>query len=174
MESTRMPTVAETIRTHAGLSDLRDPGTQRGLVVTSVILVALAMWIPPLGSVEDPSWFPTLGAFTGVVLGAAHREYRFGGPPRLILVAALTAAALFFVVFALWLGLNAVIGGRLAANPFQSLFALPFELQVAAMVALMIALIAGYFALRPRFRRASERFEAKVREERAKRGLAPP
>jgi hypothetical protein len=70
-----------------------------------------------------------------------------------------------------------MLGGRLGFNPFEWLFGLffvlPMEIQVGALLGLMVALVVGYFVRKPARQREAARLEAEIRAERARRGKAP-
>lgn len=167
----RMPTVVETIRTHAGLAELRDPSQRLRFLLVAAFLVGLVLIVPPIDSVERSVVFLS-AALIGPALGAAYREYRFGGTPRLIVTAVLTSIAVVAVTVAALRALWLLIGGRLAfLNPLVWFFSLPMEIQIAGLIGVMVLLVAGYFVRKPARARASDAFEASVRAERVRRGL---
>lgn len=170
-EAPRMPTVRETIRTYSGLSELRARSISRGVLLTGASLLGLALLLPPIDRI-DSRIFPYALVLLGPALGAAYREYRFGGSPRLIIVAAMTSTVVGLILVAVWFVLWMLVGGRLAsANPFVWFLGLPMEIQIGSLIALMILIVIGYFVRKPARERAADKFEAEVRAERTRRGL---
>jgi hypothetical protein len=90
-------------------------------------------------------------------LDAAYREYRFGGPPGLILVAALTTGVITSLVFVPVVAIRGAVGGP----------PLPF-LDVVVVLGTLGLLVA--YVGRGWWKRAEAAFEAEVRAERARRG----
>lgn len=167
-----MPTVGDTMRTYAGVSALGDRSTWRGFFLAGAFLLGVALLFPPIDSIERPNVLPYALALLGPPLGAAYREYRFGGSARLIVVAAMTTTVVCLILAAILFGLSMLVGGRLAfANPIAWFFGLPMEVQVASLIGLMVLLVVGYFVRKPARKRAADKFEAEVRAERARRGL---
>ena len=90
-------------------------------------------------------------------IDAAHREYRFGGPAGLILVAALTTGVITTLVLVPVVAVRGAVGGP----------PLPFFEGVVALG--IVALLVAYLG-RGWWKRAEAAFEAEVRAERARRG----
>jgi hypothetical protein len=166
-----MPTVIETIQAHAGLAELRDRSKRLRLLLVAAFLVGVVLIVPPIDSSERSGFFLS-AALIGPALGAAYREYRFGGTPRLVMTAAMTGMGVSAIVIAALLAAWLVIGGRLAfLNPLVWFFSSPMEIQIGVLIGVMVLLVVDYFVRKPARARASEAFEASVRAERERRGL---
>jgi cation transport ATPase len=167
-----MPTVRETVRTYSGGSALGDRSSWRGWIVGAASLIGIILVLPPIASVERADLLWLVAVVVAPALGSAYKEYRFGGPPRLILVAALTSLVMNAIFALVFVGLWILVGGRLAfANPVGWFFRLPMEIQVGSLIGLMVLMVVGYFVRKAARDRAAEAFEARVRAERARRGL---
>jgi len=171
MDAPRIPSVNETARLYARRSFFGDPFDWRLALLTGALLVGLALSLPPLESVDQSNLLLLALVSSGAVIGAAYREYRFGGPLRLVLAAAISTAVVSLAILGLFLGLWKMFGGRTDFDgPLGWFFSLPMEVQVGSLLALMALLVVGYYVRRPARQRAAAAFEAEVRAERARRG----
>jgi hypothetical protein len=152
------PTVSDTVRAYTRRFFLGDAVGWRAAPLTLVTYVSAMFLVVPLSDGESslPLAIAVFGSVAAV--DGAHREYRFGGSPQLILVAALTTgvitAALFVPVVA--------VRGAVSGPP------LPFF--DGAMVLVTVGLVIAYVG-RGRSKREEAAFESEVREERARRGI---
>lgn len=170
----RIPSVNETVRLYAWRSFFGDNTDWRWPLLAGVLLLGLALSLPPIESVDPSRLLLMALVLFGPVSGAAYREYKFGGPPRLALAAAISTALVSLAILGIFLGLWRIFGGRTDfAGPFGWFFSLPMDIQVGSLLALMVLLLVGYFVRKPARQRAAAAFDAEVRAERARRGRAP-
>jgi hypothetical protein len=90
-------------------------------------------------------------------IDAAQREYRFGGPPRLILVAGPTAGVIMSVMLVAVFAIRGAVG----SPPLR----FPHVVVVVGTFGTLVAYVVGWW------KRDEAAVEAEVREERARRGI---
>jgi hypothetical protein len=153
-----IPTVSDTVRAYTRRFFLGDSAGWRAAPLTIVIYVSALLLVVPVN--EGERFMPLAVAIFGCVaaLDAAHREYRFGGSPGLILVAALTTGVITAALFVPVVAIRGAIGGP--PLPFLDV------LVVLLTIGLLIAYVGGGWS-----KRAEAAFEAEVRAERAGRGI---
>jgi hypothetical protein len=153
-----IPTVSDTVRANTRRFFLGDAVGWRAAPLTIVIYISAMLLVVPVSDGE--SSVPLAVAVFGCVaaVDGAHREYRFGGSPRLILVAALTTGVITAACFIPVVALRGAVGGP------------PLPFLDGAMVLVTVGLLIAYVG-RGWSKRAEAAFESEVREERARRGI---
>jgi hypothetical protein len=153
-----IPTVSDTVRAYTRRFFLGDSVGWRAAPLMIVIYVSALLLVVPVN--EGERFMPPAVAIFGCVaaLDVAHREYRFGGSPKLILVAALTTGVITAALFVPVVALRLAVGGP--PLPFLDV------LVVLLTIGLLIAYFGGGWS-----KRADAAFEGEVRAERARRGI---
>jgi hypothetical protein len=124
--------------------------------LTLVVYVSAVLLVVPSSAGESAvPLFPALFGFVGGLDGA-YREYRSGGPPRLILVAALTTGGIASLLLVPVVAIRGAVGGP--ALPFLDV------LVVLGTFGLLVAYLVGWW-------KPEAAFETEVRAERARRGI---
>ena len=162
-----MPTIAETIRLHAGLWGPRRPSGWLGIAASIAVLVGLALVLPPISLVDPPFAFVVSGIL-GPMLNSAHREYRYGGSALAMVVAAITGLIIGALVVAAFFVVSSIFGGTLS---FLIPGGLSADFLIAFFLGIAVLLIVLYFVRRFRLKRGTDSFQAEVRAERTRRGL---
>ena len=145
--------MGETIRTYALRGLVGDRPSRRQVAVVGLTFGAVVLALPGLDTIDRPlpSWYLLLvpvGA-AGAAAVAAYREYRFGGPARIVVVAAVTTLIVSLALVAALAGLSIAFGPEPSAALGYRFWELPIELQVAFLLGLAALLVVVYWVRRP-------------------------
>jgi hypothetical protein len=151
-----IPAVSNTVRAYTRRFLIGDSAGWRAAPLTLVVSISAVLLVVPSSAGESSlPLFPAVFGFVGGLNGA-YREYRFGGPPRLILVAALTTGGIASLLLVPVVAIRGAIGGP--ALPFLDV------LVVLGTFGLLVAYLGGWW-------KPEAAFETEVRAERARRGI---
>jgi hypothetical protein len=170
----RIPTVADTVRTYLVRSLMGDEGRWvRGLIWLPII-VLMILAIPRADSTDQWPIFPLLfliGLDAVHAVDAARREYRFGGPRRLVVAAGVTTFVVALGILVTLIAVSIAFGPEPGSAPIETLLAgIPTNLVIGAVLLLMVAAAAAYRINEPARAREESENRARIRAERVARG----
>jgi hypothetical protein len=152
-----IPTVPDTVRAYTRRFFLGDAAGWPMGFLPLVICMSAVLFVIPVRPTEPviPLFIAVLGSVAAI--DAGQHEYRFGGSPRLILVAALTAGVIVSLVLVAVFAIRGAIGSLLPLR-FRDLVV------VLALFGTLVVYVVGWW------NRDEAAIEAEVRAERARRG----
>jgi hypothetical protein len=155
-----IPTVSDTVRAHTRRFFLGDSAGWLIGPLPLVISMSAVLFVVPVRPTDPvgPLFFIAAVLVSVAAIDAGQREYQFGGPPRLILVAALTAGVIVSVVLVAVFAIRGALGSLLPLR-FRDLVV------VLAIFGTLVAYVVGWW------KRDEAAIEAEVRAERARRGI---
>ena len=171
----RIPSVRDTVRTYLVRSVVGDDVGRLRSVIWLPIVILVILAVPRVDSVSEPLGPLVFFLIGGVLnaLEAAQREYRFGGPRRVVVTAGVTTFVCSMTLLVTLISISITFGPERGSSAIEALgAAVPANLLIGGLLLLMVAAAAAYWINEPARTRDESENRARIRAERLARGRA--